>query len=466
MKKTLVNYYLLLTLFFTTAVILVVTSVYIKTQQDIFTQNSEELRERVLKQYKMELINRVEMIEQHIDYKKSTADQRLRENARIKVNEAIEIAQAIYLNNQAKMSEANIKKLIVETLRNLRFNDGRGYYFIDTLEGDCVLYPINVDTEGKNILNIQDINKKYVVKAFVEVAKNQNEGFVKYFTYQPQKDKGSHHKISFVKLFKTFDWIIGTGEYVEDVEDDIKKEIASEITQYRIDKNESYINIFEVNNFNGGDDFASMIVSPNYDGNIYGGKISSYIKDIDGVAYNQEALNQINAKSDGFVIYKYKRFHSTEIAPKLSYFKLLKYWNWVISTGKQLDGLEEIIKESETKIQEKIFENIRYASLFFMFIFVFLLLMSFFISRKIKNEIGVITHFLQLASFDKVEINHNKFKIEEFKQLSIYVNAMTKEIKSQHQALSNINKILNLKSMKKPKNSKVSISLWKPKTKN
>ena len=451
MKKTLVNYYLLLTLLFTTAVILVVAYTYIQTQQDILIQNTQALKENILNNYKTELVNRVEIIEQYIDFKKSTTDQRLRDNIILKVNEAHEIAQSIYLNNQSNMSEESIKKLIVETLRNMRFNNGRGYYFIDTMDGDCVLFPTNTQLEGKNILHIQDVNQKYVVKEFLEVAKTQHEGFVEYLTYQPQKDKGRHKKISFVKFFKIFNWVIGTGEYIEDIEDDIKKEIASEITQYRIDNNEGYINIFEVHNFHGGDNFASEIVAPNKEGNIYGQTISSFTKDEDGIAYNQDALNKLSHNGDGFVNYKYKKLNSDEVAPKLSYFKLLKHWNWVIATGKHLDGLEKNIKESEKKIQDKVFENIRYTSLLFMVVLVFLFFISFFISKKIKHDIDIITHFLKLASSEKMEINQDKFKIEEFKQLSNYANAMIKEIKSQHKDLSDINENLEFKVFEKTK---------------
>ena len=451
MKKTLVNYYLLLTLFFTIAVILVVTSVYIKTQQDIFIRNTQDLKESVLENYKAELKNRVEIIEQYIDYKKSTTEQRLRDAISLKVNEAYKIAQSIYLNNKATMSEENIKKLIVETLRHVRFNEGRGYYFIDTLDGDCVLFPTNPTEEGKNILHYQDTNQKYVINDFIQIVQNQQEGFSEYFTYQPQKDKGRYKKIAFVKFFETFNWIIGTGEYLDNVEDDIKQELALELSQYRIDQNTSYFSVFEVHNFQGGDDFASLLVNPNLKNKSDAKKISTNVKDIDGFHYRQDALNQIIQNGDGFVFHKLKKINSDAIGSELSYFKLMKHWNWVISTSKELDSLELIVGEREQKIQEKVSENIRYASLLFIIVFVLLLIFSVFISKKIKHDMGVMTHFLKLASFDKTEIDTQRFKIEEFKQLSIYANAMIKEIKSQHQDLSEINENLEYKVYTKTK---------------
>ncbi|MBV5279587.1 MAG: EAL domain-containing protein, partial [Campylobacteraceae bacterium] len=303
----------------------------------------------------------------------------------------------------------------------------------------------------KNILHYQDINQKYVIKDFIDIVKEQKEGFSEYFTYQPQKDKGRYKKIAFVKFFESLNWIIGTGEYLDDVEDDIKQEIALELSQYRIDKNTSYFNVFEIHNFQGGDNFASLIVNPNLKNMSGTNKISTNLKDSDGFNYRENVLDLINQNGEGFVTYKFKKINSDAIAPKISYFKLLKHWNWVVSTGKDLDSLALIVEESEQKIQEKVSENIRYASLLFIIVFVLLLIFSVFISKKIKHDMDFMMNFLKLASFDKTEIDTQKFKIEEFKQLSIYANEMIKEIKSQHQDLSNINENLEFKVYEKTK---------------
>ena len=92
MKKTLVNYYLLVTLVFSAVVIITLTSLYIKTQHDIFIQNSQEIHTKVLDNYKRELKNRVELIEQQIRYKKASAEERLKESLTGHVYEAYAIA--------------------------------------------------------------------------------------------------------------------------------------------------------------------------------------------------------------------------------------------------------------------------------------------------------------------------------------------------------------------------------------
>ena len=169
MKKTLVNYYLLVTLLFSAFVIISLTALYVKTQHDIFIQNSQEIHTKVLDNYKRELKNRVELIEQQIQYKKASTEVRPKESIKSRVYEAHAIAESIYANNVGKIDDSAIQKLIVETLRNIRFNQGRGYYFIDTLEGDCVLFPTRSSEEGKNILHYQDIKGKEVVKGIITI---------------------------------------------------------------------------------------------------------------------------------------------------------------------------------------------------------------------------------------------------------------------------------------------------------
>ena len=129
----------------------------------------QEIHTKVLDNYKRELKNRVELIEQQIGYKKASTEARLKESIKGRVYEAYAIAESIYANNVGKIDDSAIQKLIVETLRNIRFNQGRGYYFIDTLEGDCVLFPMRSSEEGKNILHYQDIKGKEVVKEIITI---------------------------------------------------------------------------------------------------------------------------------------------------------------------------------------------------------------------------------------------------------------------------------------------------------
>jgi len=448
-KKTLSNYYLLVTLLFTAFFLIGIVTLYITLQKEIFLQNNQAIHDNVLENYKRELQNRVEIIEQYIAHKHDQTQERLKSSIQKRVYEAHEIVESLYQHNKGKMDEKALKQLTLEALRTIRFNEGRGYFFVDTLKGDCLLFPIRKSDEGKNILHYKDVNNKAVIQEFIDIAQKQKEGFSVYHTHKPNKGNERYAKIAFVKLFERWGWVIGAGEYLDDVENDIKREIAEEISKYRTDNNENYINIFEVHHFEGGDDFASLIVSPNQEGAIYGQKISTNVKDSDGFYWRTEALNQVNKHGDGFVTYKFKTLKTQTDAAKISYFKKINQWNWVISTGKQLDGLEDIVKASQAKADEILQRYMRLGAYVLLLVLVSLLLVSWFISQRIKHDVGKMIQVLKVGTSQKTEIEEDQFYIEEFREISSYANAMIKEIKFQHEGLFAINENLEFKVYEK-----------------
>ncbi len=451
MKKTLSNYYLLVTLIFASCVVIAVAVLYGTLQKEIFLQNNQSIHDKVLENYKHELQNRVEIIEQTIAHKYNQTQDRLKNSIQKRVYEAHDIIESLYQHNKESMDEKALKHLIIEALRTIRFNEGRGYYFIDTLEGECVLFPIRPSDEGKNILHYKDVNNKLVIQDFVDIARQKKEGFSVYHTYKPGKDKERFAKIAFVKLFERWGWVVGAGEYLDDVEEDIKREIAKEISTYRTDNNENYINIFEVHHFEGGDDFASVIVSPNQEGSIYGQKISTNIKDIDGVSWREEALEKLNKNGDGFVTYKFKKITTNEVSSKISYFKKIHHWNWVVSTGKQLDGLEKSVQEAHKTAEITLQHYLRVGAYILAGVLAVLMMVSWFISRRIKHDTGKMIHFLRRGTSQKIEIEESLFYIEEFRELSVYINTMTQELKEHHARLSLMNENLEFKVYEKTK---------------
>ncbi len=92
------------------------------------------------------------------------------------------------------------------------------------------------DTEGKSRLEMQDAKGKYLIKEIIENGKKEEGGFTDY--YFP-KEGGSEAlpKRSYSKLFKPFDWVIGTGNYIDTIDKiilteqkSLEKQIFNKIT--------------------------------------------------------------------------------------------------------------------------------------------------------------------------------------------------------------------------------------------
>ena len=112
--------------------------------------------------------------------------------------------------------QKQIQENLLDKINNIKFEDN-GYIFIFNTEGTYLSH-FEKNRIGTNGLNLKDVNGKYFIKDMIEFAKNNNEG---YFTYLASlKPNGSIHnteKISYVKYFKEWDWVIGAGFYLEEL---------------------------------------------------------------------------------------------------------------------------------------------------------------------------------------------------------------------------------------------------------
>ena len=123
--------------------------------------------------------------------------------------------------NNNSISVKDAQKAALKELSSLRYA-GSEYFWVNDLEPRMVMHPIKPQLDGKSLKNFKDPNGKYLFDEMVDVAKKKGEGFVHYQWPKPGYTK-SVDKISYVKLFKNWGWIVGSGIYVNDV----NKEYAS-----------------------------------------------------------------------------------------------------------------------------------------------------------------------------------------------------------------------------------------------
>ncbi|DAB35218.1 MAG TPA: hypothetical protein CFH82_01290 [Sulfurospirillum sp. UBA12182] len=137
--------------------------------------------------------------------------------------------------------------------------------------------------------------------------------------------------------------------------------------------------------------------------------------------------------------HKYKKLGLNEESQKLAYIKKLKEWNWVLSTGVHLDKLDEIVEQNMDKLEKIQKHNRNMTWLFFLALFIILVFLSVFISRKISFEIGKIVRFFQRAVHKKEKMEIENFKIEDFKTLALYSNEMIETIHQEQDKLKKLN---------------------------
>ena len=108
-------------------------------------------------------------------------------------------------------AQAEARKVITA----LRY-EGNEYVFVNDFNGISVIHPTKPENVGQNLINRKDPSGKFYVQEFVKVAK-AGGGFVSY-GFQPPGKTEFVDKISYVQGFQPWQWMVGTGVLIDDVE--------------------------------------------------------------------------------------------------------------------------------------------------------------------------------------------------------------------------------------------------------
>jgi PAS domain S-box-containing protein len=122
------------------------------------------------------------------------------------------------LSEQGAMNGETAKSQAVEKLRQLRFGpEGKDYFWINDMHPRIIMHPYRPDLEGVDTTDLTDPTGKHLFVAFADKVRSQGAGYVDY-QWQWQDDPNRIvEKISYVKGFTPWGWVIGSGVYVEDV---------------------------------------------------------------------------------------------------------------------------------------------------------------------------------------------------------------------------------------------------------
>jgi len=117
---------------------------------------------------------------------------------------------------QGSLSEEQAKKQALAVLANLRY-DTKNYFWVNDFEPNVIMHPIKPQLNGKNVSGVKDPDGRFLFVDFVNIVKAQGEGFLPYKWEKPGFDQPVD-KIGFVKGFTPWQWIIGSGAYLDEID--------------------------------------------------------------------------------------------------------------------------------------------------------------------------------------------------------------------------------------------------------
>ena len=150
------------------------------------------------------------------------------EQIKAQVDNVISLCQSIY--NRYEKGEYTLdeaEKLAADQIRDLRYGNN-GYFWVDTYDGTNVVLLGN-DTEGTNRMDAVDTNGFAYMQAIINAGKQEDGGFTDY-VFPREGETESSPKRAYSKAFEPFGWVLGTGNYTDDIDEDVlgvKNEFSS-----------------------------------------------------------------------------------------------------------------------------------------------------------------------------------------------------------------------------------------------
>ncbi|HYD62692.1 MAG TPA: methyl-accepting chemotaxis protein [Noviherbaspirillum sp.] len=138
------------------------------------------------------------------------------------VRQTVEAAHGILvrfheLAAKGAMSEEDAKRAAMDTVKSLRYS-GKEYFWINDMHPRMVMHPFKPELDGTDLSANKDPKGKQLFVEMVKVVKADGAGFVPYMWNKPDSDELGH-KISYVKGFAPWGWIIGSGVYLDNVQE-------------------------------------------------------------------------------------------------------------------------------------------------------------------------------------------------------------------------------------------------------
>ena len=137
------------------------------------------------------------------------------------VRQTVEAAHGVLthfqtLATQGKMPQEAAQSLALETIRDMRYGEN-DYFWVNDMNARMIMHPTNPGLQGQDVSNLKDTDGQSIFNAFVQKVRSSQAGFVSYPWPKPGASQPVR-KISYVKGFEPWGWIIGSGVYVDNVD--------------------------------------------------------------------------------------------------------------------------------------------------------------------------------------------------------------------------------------------------------
>ncbi|SIQ10071.1 cache domain-containing protein [Marinobacterium stanieri] len=127
-----------------------------------------------------------------------------------------------HIVENAEPDDLEAKREVKRILTDMTFGQEQdGYYFVYTMDGTNLVHPTLPHLIGRNLYDLQDARGDYLIRNLLARAE-QGGGFHSYLWQKPSK-QDYEEKLSYAVKLERWNWMLGTGLYLDDITRDVAK---------------------------------------------------------------------------------------------------------------------------------------------------------------------------------------------------------------------------------------------------
>ena len=137
-----------------------------------------------------------------------------------RTKKTVEVAHSVVSHYQAQeqlgvMTRPQAQAAALSTLRALRYGQD-DYFWVNDMQPRMVMHPFSPQLEGQDLSAKTDADGVFMFREMTEIARRDGAGFLNYSWAKPGQEEPAS-KVSYVKAFKPWGWVIGSGVYTDQI---------------------------------------------------------------------------------------------------------------------------------------------------------------------------------------------------------------------------------------------------------
>jgi diguanylate cyclase (GGDEF)-like protein len=315
------------------------------------------------------------------------------------------ILEELYKKKTLILKQNRDIETIKDIIRGVKYFGNGGYYFAFTLDGTVKVYPPNPALEEKNFLRVSEPSGKRILKDIIKKIETDKQSFFKYNWFEIGSKRTSP-KLSYVKIFKPMNWVIGTGVPLSILTEEIKRNLTEETKIWRRELGDFFVIL---------DNSRSVVT----------GRLPKILLENPDMWKNQIIKKGKDPKG-GFIYFNGDptKSHLPNIVMQSFYYKRL---GWTVAIGVSNKKFEDQIAKKRTILRKGIIYSFIFISTIMILIVSLMLFLSTIFRNQIKNSFNTFTEFFNKARSEYRLIDIENLRFHEFRKLAKYANDMITE---------------------------------------